>query len=914
MHRVTSWMLVLAVVCLCAPAHARDWFVRAGAVGGEGSRDKPFSDPWMALERVEANDAVHVATGRYFGKLERGNWELAFPGVQLLGGYDAGFRERDPWKNLTELTWRKGSPNRPDVSLARVSTSPQRDTTGATIDGFLIDMQDTYEYVAEGGDFDPKALQRNGAVELARGGILRNCMIVNSIQAVRTSPGAVVENNVIVNSIFAAIVSKGGGDQDAPVTLRDNTVAFVWATRAIAEGGTEGAGIDVTNKAVLENNLVVHSDNHGVQVTVPAKVVLQGNAFWRNLFSNAGFYFEGKKSSLDDSDISDAEDVGFARAGGNVAVDPRLPFEPTWFDKFTRRETRGKKFDAKAWEQTRTVAGLPPTAAPLSVFAPAYPPQAVPRLLAPGNPSLKQGARAKALAVTFSAPASAAPAKTYSRVSLASIQANAKGYEGKDVEVIVGAQGVANPDNGPVGTSRDTHKAVFLVDEKNEARTAGFFKKGTSIERSVDAIPNYGSGPPRDLFVVRGTAHVRDSYPRYALVIESIEPFEKEVAAAPRPKGRDWFVRAGESGGDGSRERPFKDPFQALEKAERGDRILVAQGEYGGKLKSGKWVVDGKQYLALLGGWDRDFRRRDPWNTPSLLSWPSDSKTAPQGYLFEGAGDHTGLIVDGFVFDRRTLNHYDADGFLDLNNSPDDEHLRVFSPETVVRNCTFVNGAGAAVRMSNAVTFENNLVVNMVSDGLRVTGGFGTQPARIRDNTFLFIWNRNRPHDGSSATGTGVALGGNVPAVLEGNVFQYIDNFAVRSSANPSEVVLTRNTFFRNWATFRSTLGTPPPTVDEKSMHLLADLPFKKVEGNVVADGGFDVDPAFYASWFARTSRETSRFTAEEWSQVAPPPSTGTEPAKAGLGRALDWRAAAKLFPKNAQVRGARAKTLENGG
>ncbi|NTX40348.1 right-handed parallel beta-helix repeat-containing protein [Myxococcus sp. CA033] len=913
MHRVMSWMLILAAVCLAAPAQARDWFVRAGSTGGDGSRERPFADPWMALERLEANDAVHVAAGRYYGKLERGNWELVFPGVRLLGGYDAAFQERNPWKNLTELTWRKGSPNRPDVSLARVSTSAQRDTAGSTIDGFFIDMQDTYDYVGEGGNFDASALHRNGAVDLARGGVLRNCMIVNSLHAVRTSPGAVVENNVIVNSISAAIISKGGGDQDPPVTIRNNTVAFIWATKAIAEGGTDGAGIDVTNKALLENNLVVHSDNHGAQVTVPSKVTLQGNAFWRNLFSNAAFYFEGKKSSLDDSDIADAEDVGFARAGGNVAVDPKLPFEQAWYERFTRREGRGKKFDAMAWEETRTGAGFPATGEPLTLFAPAYPPGAVPQLVTPGNASLTQGARAKGLKLTFSTASSAAPAKVYTRVSLTSIQANPKGHDGKDVEVIVGSQGVANPDNGPVGTSRETHKAVFLVDEKNEARATGLFRKGTAAERVIDAIPNYGSGPPRDLFVVRGTARAREGNPRYALVIDSVEPYEKEIAMAARPKGRDWFVRAGATEGDGSRERPFKDPFQALEQAQRGDRILVSQGEYGGKLKSGKWVVDGKQYLTLLGGWDRDFQRRDPWNTPTLLHWPSDSKTSPQGYLLEGNGDHTGLIVDGFVLDRRTLNRYDPDGFLDVNLSPDSEHVWVSSPETVIRNCTFVNGAGAAVRMSNAVTFENNIVVNMVSDGIRVTGGFGTRPARIRDNTFLFIWNRNRPHDGSSSTGTGVALGGNAPAVLDGNVFQYIDNFAVRSSANPGEVVLTDNAFFRNWAAFRSTQGTPPPTVDEKSMHLLADLPFKKQAGNIVADGGFDLDPAIYASWFARTSKQTNRFTAEEWEQVSPP-SIGAEPAKAGLGKAFDWKAAAQLFPKNAQVKGARPRKLETGG
>jgi hypothetical protein len=182
----------------------------------------------------------------------------------------------------------------------------------------------------------------------------------------------------------------------------------------------------------------------------------------------------------------------------------------------------------------------------------------------------------------------------------------------------------------------------------------------------------------------------------------------------------------------------------------------------------------------------------------------------------------------------------------------------------------------------------------------------------VRNNTILFVWSRSRAHDGSSSTGSGLSLSGNVPAVVDGNVFQYVDNFAVRADSHLNEVVLTNNSFFRNWATFRSTQGMPPPTVDERSMQLLADLPFKKVEGNVVADGGFDVEPAFYASWFARTSRLTSRFTSEEWAQIAPR-QTGGEPTKPGLGRALGWREAAKLFPKNAQVKGARAEKLENG-
>lgn len=56
---------LLCLVMLAAPAaFARDWFVRDGASGGDGSLAKPFNDPWQALDVCEANDAIHVAAGK----------------------------------------------------------------------------------------------------------------------------------------------------------------------------------------------------------------------------------------------------------------------------------------------------------------------------------------------------------------------------------------------------------------------------------------------------------------------------------------------------------------------------------------------------------------------------------------------------------------------------------------------------------------------------------------------------------------------------------------------------------------------------------------------------------------------------------------------------------------------------------
>jgi len=58
-----------AVACIQAaaePLRARDWFIREGAEGGDGSQAKPFADPWQALEKCEAGDVIHVAGGNYY--------------------------------------------------------------------------------------------------------------------------------------------------------------------------------------------------------------------------------------------------------------------------------------------------------------------------------------------------------------------------------------------------------------------------------------------------------------------------------------------------------------------------------------------------------------------------------------------------------------------------------------------------------------------------------------------------------------------------------------------------------------------------------------------------------------------------------------------------------------------------------
>jgi hypothetical protein len=410
----------IAALVVGSPALARDWFVRAGS-SGDGTKESPFGDPWEALEKCEAGDRIHVTEGKYYGRQEAGWWVIPYPRVELIGGYDKDFKERDPWKRRSELLWKKGSKNRPK-SNQRISGAPG-DHSGAVVDGFILDYQDQNAY---GGDSLKEPYQPT-AIELQHpGSIIRNNVIVNaSWDAVRIRQGVTVENNLIVNAVNwgISVVSGNtlsGNTSTAPAVLRNNTVAFTWDKDKPGAGGYGGSGLAITAPTVIENNLIVHSDNHAIYMArvKPEKITLKNNTFFMNLFSNFKFYQEdGADTAIDDKDMDSLEEVGLKAFDGNEVENPGLAFDKEWMDKFSQR-TAGMpgKLVMDDWNKARQVLGLPLIArggTEYDGFAPPWDPIKALALLSPK--STKSGARAKKLEVgAFSSePTAAAPSRDY---------------------------------------------------------------------------------------------------------------------------------------------------------------------------------------------------------------------------------------------------------------------------------------------------------------------------------------------------------------------------------------------------------------------------------------------------------------------------------------------------------------------
>ncbi len=908
--------VVGVAVFLFAPvASARDWFVRAGA-DGDGSLSRPFADPWQALDQCQSGDVIHVAGGKYFGRLGSGMWEVPFDDVRLVGGYDADFKARDPWKHLTQLLWDKASKNRPKQERL-LSTKK-----GTVIDGFIFDQRDQCPYEGPEQLGRKEAPSCDGPLRFALPGEVRNCVILNpGFDGIVAPAGSTLENNLVVNAVNWGININSTTDKQAVALVKNNTIAFTMSFKEPGKGAYNGSGLALKGHATVAGNLIAFSDSNGIYLTAnPEKSSLTDNVFFMNLYSNLKFFVDGKDLPVDDKEMELLEEVGFKKVSGNEVKNPQLPVDPAWLDHVSKRtaSTPGKLV-MDDFNKARQLLGLPMIAkggAPPSGVAPAMDLDKALKLLAPKGAG-QAGARVRPLTVSFQGTAAVAPEKAYRRTEVSAWLTKPQSVDGQALELVVAVSNVANVSGVPAAFKADEHAGVFLHEPSGSyGRFVGFYKKGSSAQRAADAAAGewQGSGAPQKLYLAKGTAYEMKGLPKAGFLVDSLEPYEAAptVTAGARPQGRDWFVRAGASGGDGSRDKPFKDPWQVLEKVEAGDFVHVAEGEYFGKLKAGRWKVDAP-FVSLLGGYDAQFRERNPWKHPTRLFAPADYKGRRDGYVLEGADDHSGAVVDGFVFDRQTDNRYKPNGDLDYDQSEKIEHLWLSRPGCIIRNNLFVNGAEGALRVGNGITVENNIFMNHHTRTVVAQRGFGNAPFIFRNNTVAFSWDL-RFGQGNGRNGHLLSVENGVNALIDGNIFEFADNDAIRLMANPGDVELTNNTFNHNlW----SNLMRPQEnaTVDDKTFGQLKDFKFKKLAGNQVVSAGLPIDQKWFDAYLGRTAYVPGKVTMDDWNQLRellgqPVLATGGK-APAGFMPLYPWEKALQLFPKNPKVTaGARAKNL----
>lgn len=267
---------------------------------------------------------------------------------------------------------------------------------------------------------------------------------------------------------------------------------------------------------------------------------------------------------------------------------------------------------------------------------------------------------------------------------------------------------------------------------------------------------------------------------------------------------RDWYVRSG-ADGDGTREQPFGDPWRPLEKALRGDVIHVAAGTYNGKGGSGHFVVK-TPGLTLVGGYTADFSDRNPFKNLTVLERAKDFRGdwtgLPEGIIAGKGGDHTGLIVDGFVLNGESRNAYkEPGGDINITKSYKGMAFEASSPDVKIRNCIIINPLGDGIYVAwqgkaNEVT--NTFVVNTFYNGIATRSAQPGSVVTIRNCSVVFGW--FYPSKGGAMS---VFVGRQGKTILEGNVFAFNQTegdeagYGVSNTFGNDETVLKNNLFFQ---------------------------------------------------------------------------------------------------------------------
>jgi len=872
-----------------------DWFVAATGVRGDGSRERPFHDPWAAFRRAEPGDIIHIAAGTYYGRFDRSSWIIETPRLTVLGGYSCDFATRTPWKTPSIFACYPGYESVRESNLI----GARDDHSDLVLDGLCFDAAGRNEYADKPPGGIGKIPAMDGAVASfsSPNVIIRNCMFANSGNGgvELQGSGSRFENNLLVSMIGLSMLTLRGQTKliEQPIVVAGNPFCFMHDLDDPAgRGGDRSQGVRVQAPAVIENNVFVCIGNSAIGVLLDAeRIAIERNLFFASTHNIITCNTTAFKGEIKEKNLEEIEDIGFKACGGNVVQDPAIKGYPSaWLDAVTRdiwaRYATPPHNALNVLRSANGLTALTPSDVELKdqkgATSPCYPVAEVANLVM----SVKQGFHPVELPVSLTAR-TPAPLPERTHIDFTAIATPDARLANTRVELRVGLGNEQNTHllaDAPVEThmgvrvynpGTDENSIFVLIPRfsfaSRQYREARNYQRGTEVEKTYYLCGMYRTD----------TGNNRQ---KVTLVVEDIRPAPMFTRPLPaRPAGRDWFVRAGSSGGDGSREKPFRDPFQALEKCEGGDTIHVAAGAYFGKLRSGKWLLTMRN-LALLGGYDAQFNARDPWANPTRFSLDAEEKAKgrPSGKILYSEEVNDGLILDGFIFDGATWNTY-KEGSLDLANSPLAPlvHLRGVNAPITICNCLFVNGSDNGVQLDSALlTFENNVIVNTSGDALVVNAN-GAGPAVIRNNSFLFACDpTDRAGSGqSSSRGTLLQLKGRGDYTLGLNIIGFADNYGLRMALSQDNVTLRTNVLGANL--FNHVCDCQYLFADGSNWarRVEGDSAYA-LEGNTLGVAPWPIDREYLDLALMRLFTLPSRIGKEEWKSIASTVGASVRPAE----------------------------------
>ena len=864
-----------------------DWFVVENAKSGDGSRNKPFHDPWLAIRNAAPGDTIHIAAGTYYGQYDRSSWIIDSPRLTIRGGYSRDFITRTPWQTPSVFAFFKGYENVRENNMI----GWRGEHAGLMLDGLFFDASgaNIYDETLPYGIRSFPRMSGPIASFNADEVTIQNCVFANGGNGgvELSGSGSRFENNLVLNMIGPAMLDLRSAAKviGKPILVKNNSFCFMHDVGdPPGAGGDTALGVRIHCPAVLQDNLFVSCGNAAISLfTDPERVSIERNLFFLTPRDVLVSRSQGNTGEITEKSLEELEDIPFKACVDNEVQNPGAGGCKTeWLDACTRNLLATYvKPPFEAANTLRATAGLVAVSA-ADLQKPESKGALAPHLAIADALSLsftaKQGANQIELAAQL-AQQPAASSLVYRSVEWAMMTAPDVAAANARVELRVGLGGEQNSmllaDAPP-----DTHMGVKIYQPAtDDSPLMVLIPRYTLPARQYRDAMTYSRGlDVESTYLLRGvyrTDVAPTSRQKATLVVESLVLAPLAEVVPPRPEGRDWFVRAGSKGGDGSRDKPFRDPFQALDKAEGGDVIHVAGGDYFGKLNVGQWRIAIRN-LTLLGGYTADFSARDPWENPTRFQLHADEKAKggmPPGIILGSDDNSEGLIVDGFIFDGASWNSYKPDKGLDLRSSPL-APLVSFSggrAPITVRNCVFVNGSSGAVKLACPFgLFENNVVLNTSGDAVTLSAG-GLGPWTLRNNTILFACDpTDRAGTGkSSSQGTLLQLNGRAVVHVQSNILAFADNYGVRSSLPQPNVSFDNNALDANLFIHLTDTQYLWADASNWERRVLADSAFASVTGNTLELPELPVDKAFADNALARLRSLPSRIADDQWKAIA---------------------------------------------
>ena len=372
-------VLIACVFLALFSVQAKDIYVKAGA-NGNGTKNNPYGKLWKALKKATRGDVIHVAEGHYNGKGGSGCFLIAVPDLKLVGGYNATFTERNPFKHLTVLE--RAKDYRGGFTGLRegiIEGDERYDHSGLVVDGFVLNSETRNAYAPDRSKIIAKKSWKGALFKAYSKNItIKNCILINpygnGIYVKWQGDKNEISNNFIINTFYAAISTRSA-QANSKILIKNNNIVFGWFQPG--KGGSFGIFIGKNGKAVIENNIFAFMQTEGGEAGYAVAnnfgndfTELKNNIFYQ---CQGGFYSymdeDGqnlvvwKKSDMNDLN-GDPESYMLEDAGGNKVLNPGFKPDKWYFEKFSNFvASEPGKLDMNEMNQIRSILGLPLEAA-----------------------------------------------------------------------------------------------------------------------------------------------------------------------------------------------------------------------------------------------------------------------------------------------------------------------------------------------------------------------------------------------------------------------------------------------------------------------------------------------------------------------------------------------------------------------